>query len=373
MAANLDQLSRSTDQLRLAILPTPQAPVRDDTMEVQPLQLQMLPAELLHSIFEWLDIADVLVMRRTCEMMARIGLDHFGSKVALIVHRDKFRALTEIAKHPLLSSRMKSLFYVIDRLVLTDHDAWRLQDFKRDCGADTTFFEVMCAHVEPGYDIDKFATFQAMCADQEDIVKTGYDINCLERLFAGCPNIRDVTVAYGAHRDRELNASHTSYKEALATPGKGLAWANTVARQVLNIADATASNGVKLDSLTLAGTTHQLWDPELRSEEEAESLKCLVRPLRRLRLYIQNERDIEDIEHPDQDDPPFTDEDKYADSEADGAFQTGSQGADSKNVTPKLRLRAQKVTFLLSGRWQYCGDASGSRKSESTETTPVAA
>jgi hypothetical protein len=350
MAANLDQLSRSTDQLRLAILPTPQAPVRDDTMEVQPLQLQMLPAELLHSIFEWLDIADVLVMRRTCEMMARIGLDHFGSEVALIVHRDKFRALTEIAKHPLLPSRMKSLFYVIDRLVLTDHDAWRLQDFKRDCGADTTFFEVMCAHVEPGY-----------------------DINCLERLFAGCPNIRDVTVAYGAHCDRELNASHTSYKEALATPGKGLAWANTVARQVLNIADATASNGVKLDSLTLAGTTHQLWDPELRSEEEAESLKCLVRPLRRLRLYIQNERDIEDIEHPDQDDPPFTDEDKYADSEADGAFQTGSQGADSKNVTPKLRLRAQKVTFLLSGRWQYCGDASGSRKSESTETTPVAA
>ena len=110
MAANLDQLSKSTDRLRLAILPTHRAPSRDDTKEHQPLQLHALPTELLHNVFEWLDISGVLAMRWTCKVMAQIGLYHFGSEVPLIPHRDKFRALTEIAQHPVLSTRMKSLF-----------------------------------------------------------------------------------------------------------------------------------------------------------------------------------------------------------------------------------------------------------------------
>jgi hypothetical protein len=344
MAANSNQFSMSIKRFEPPILPTHRAPFQYDAMKAQPLQLHALPTELLHNVFARLDVVGVLAMRRTCKIMAQIGLYHFGNEIPLIPHRDKFRALTEIAKHPLLSTRMTSLFYVIDRLAPTDYDTWRLQGFKRYCGTDLVSFEVMSAGVTvtTNNDIDKFATFRAMCADEEDIVKTGYDINCLGKLFAGCPNIRDVIVAYGAHCDRELNASHTSYKEALATPGKGLAWANTGARQVLNIADTAASNGLKLDSLTLAGATYQLWDPELRNEEEVESLKGLVRPLRRLRLYIQDERDIEDIEHPDDDDPPYTDEDKYADSEADEAFETGSiteMLAEAANLRVlKLRL-----------------------------------
>lgn len=116
MAADLDQLNRSTDRPRPTILSTHCAQARDDTKEAQPLQLQALPNELLHNVFERLDLKEVLVMRRTCKIMARVGLDHFGSEVLLVPHRNKFRALTEIAKHPFLASRMKSLFYVIDRL-----------------------------------------------------------------------------------------------------------------------------------------------------------------------------------------------------------------------------------------------------------------
>jgi hypothetical protein len=349
MAANVDQLSKSIDRLRLPTLPTYRAPIQDNTTEVQPLRLHALPTELLHNVFERLDIMGVLAMRRTCKIMARIGLHHFGSEVPLIMHKDKFRALTEIAKHPLLSSRMKSLFYVIDRLALTDYETWAKQGLKRYCG-DVLTFEWMCEHVETNNDIDNFPIFQAMCADQEDIVNTGYDIDCLRKLFAGCSNIRDVTVAYGAHCDRELNASHTSYDGVLATPGKGLAWAKTGARQVLNIADTAASNGVKLDSLTLAGATYQLWDPELRSEEEFESLKGLVRPLRRLRWYIQDERDIEDIKNPDSDDPPYTDVDKYAHSEADEAFETGSI---VEMLAEAANLRVLKLRLWQRGR--LCG------------------
>ena len=92
-------------------------------MDVQPLQLQALPNELLHNIFERLDLEDVLTMRQTCKIMSRVGV-HFGSEVPLVPRRDKFRALSEIARHPLLASRMKSLFYVIDRLTPRDYDTW---------------------------------------------------------------------------------------------------------------------------------------------------------------------------------------------------------------------------------------------------------
>lgn len=253
----------------------------------RPLQLHALPTELLHNVFELLEIVNVLAMRRTCRIMALVGLDHFGSEVPLAPHKDKFRALTEIAKHPVLSTRMRSFFYVIDRVTLTDQSIWEsnwdMKDYNMEWNPAAS--EIL----------------RTICADQEDVLKSGYDADCLRQLFPGCQNIRDVTVEYGANRKlsalRTLNASHTAYGKvvAIASPGKGSAWASTAAREVLNVADAVASSGVQLDSLTLVGATYQLWDPDLRSEKEAESLDCLVQPLRRLLLDIQTERDDEYI------------------------------------------------------------------------------
>jgi hypothetical protein len=208
MAANLDQLSKSIDRLSLPTLPTHRPAFQVDTMETQPLQLQSLSAELLHNVFERLDLEDVLMMRRTCTIMAQIGVYHFGSEVPLVTHRDRFRALTEIARHPFLASRMESLFYIIDRLTPPNYDTWPYirRQFKAsrwNCITDA-----------------ESETFKALCADQDDIVKTGYDIDCLKKLFAGCPNIRDVTVTYDKYSRRTLNALDTAYEEASAGPGK---------------------------------------------------------------------------------------------------------------------------------------------------------
>jgi hypothetical protein len=78
--------------------------------------LQRLPHELLNNVFQRVSTKDVLALRCTCTNLASVGLDHFGTEVALVSHRDKFRALTEIATHPVLSKRMTSLFYMCDRL-----------------------------------------------------------------------------------------------------------------------------------------------------------------------------------------------------------------------------------------------------------------
>ena len=74
-----------------------------------------LPAELLHNVFAHLDLQGVLAARKTCTTLASIGIDHFGDEVALVYHREKFKALTQIAEHPVLAKRMRSLFYLVDR------------------------------------------------------------------------------------------------------------------------------------------------------------------------------------------------------------------------------------------------------------------
>jgi hypothetical protein len=80
----------------------------------------------------------------------------------------------------------------------------------------------------------------------------------------------------------------------------------------------------------------------MRSEEEVESLKELVRPLRRLQLYIQTERDIEDIEDLYSDPEDGHNTNRWADFEACEAFETGAiteMLAEATNLQVlKLRL-----------------------------------
>ena len=87
--------------------------------------LEQLAPELLHCILGYLPLEDVLTLRRTCIILSSVGLDYFDTEVPLVSHYDKFRALKEIAKHPMLSMRMKSLFYMCDRPHDVRDRAWK--------------------------------------------------------------------------------------------------------------------------------------------------------------------------------------------------------------------------------------------------------
>lgn len=79
--------------------------------------LKSLPPELLHTILSNLDTASLLSTRLACRLLSILGLDHFGDEIPLVFHRDKLNALTKIATHPVLSKRMKSLYYAGDLLM----------------------------------------------------------------------------------------------------------------------------------------------------------------------------------------------------------------------------------------------------------------
>lgn len=85
---------------------------------------QTLPPELLHVIFSQLDIEDILAIRTTCAIFASVGLDYVGDEIPLVFHRDKFKALTDIAEHPKLSKQMCSLFHMVDRVKLQNFEEW---------------------------------------------------------------------------------------------------------------------------------------------------------------------------------------------------------------------------------------------------------
>ena len=90
--------------------------------------LQTLPPKLLHKVFSYLDSRVQLVaMRETCSLLASIELDHFNDEVTLVYHRDRFRAITEIAAHPKLAKHMRSLFYMADRNKLLDFEKWDME------------------------------------------------------------------------------------------------------------------------------------------------------------------------------------------------------------------------------------------------------
>jgi hypothetical protein len=137
--------------------------------------LGKLAPELLHCIFEYLPLEDVLSLRRTCVILSSAGLNCFGTEVPLVAHHDNFQALTEIAKHTVLSNRMKSMFYMCDRPHAVRDRAWTNSWSARQdiCG-------VSASH--DAY--NAFArSFLELCEYYASVKHQEYERDCLRELF----------------------------------------------------------------------------------------------------------------------------------------------------------------------------------------------
>ena len=285
----------------------------------------MLPAELLHTIFAHLNIKDVLAARKSCSTLASIGLDHFGDEVPLVYHREKFKALTDIAQHPVLAKRMRSLFYVVDRFEKRSFEQWlgdrvtgerlnttkylpegtdplNMEDdieiWRRALRAANEAYEAKLAAV-PQQDLqDGYSEFLKIRLEQFEINEESYDRACLRSFFEGCSKIREVTIASRVHCERQLGATDTAYHKTMVRPSHDKTWSDAGADQVSALAHAVQSSGVKLDSLTIAGVSHTIFERTTdRGKSMSRALRSLVRPLRRLRLLIQTwppESDLDD-------------------------------------------------------------------------------
>jgi hypothetical protein len=247
--------------------------------------LEKLAPELLHFILGYLPLKDVLTLRRTCINLSSAGLDYFGTEVPLVSHYDKFRALKEIAKHSVLSKRMKSLFYVCDRPhAISDRvwkDTWSAIQIRRGISE---------SHDPPS--APSFRSYLELCETYASVEHQEHERNCFRELFQGCPNMREITLACQAACSRRLNASRTAFDEVMVKPDETYSWENSGVLQLINLAHAAATSNLQLDSLTLAGIGYLLWNP--RNSEQVSVVKALIQPLRRLRLSTLSMTESED-------------------------------------------------------------------------------
>jgi hypothetical protein len=279
----------------------------------RPILLTM-PPEMLHIIFSELQIQDILRIRETCSLLAAVALDFRGDDVNLTFHRNQFRDLIRIAAHPKFSKQMRSLFYVGDRCKLRPFEVWRKlrpdprpwerdqYDHKANIYTELDYRRMMEEDKECKDAIGSVkrldavsesdcrvghAKYTALCMDQGDLERDGYDFQCLRVLFQGCSNIQEITIASEMDWMRGMNAGSTLYADAMTTPQGDRHWKDANVRQVLALAVAAQEADLRLDSLTISHVSPLLFDRVHHIGEDGwGAIRALVQPLRRLRLYL---------------------------------------------------------------------------------------
>lgn len=229
--------------------------------------------------------------------MASVGLEHSRPEVTLISLHDSFRNLVKVANHPEVSKGVRSLFYICDRL---DFDAQELEQSRSD----------------PKLPLERQV----------------YELDSLRVLCLKCPRLCEVTIASGEGCGRRPQGFKAAVKSlGTDSPWRTLDWRHTGVRQILNLANAVASAGIRLDSLTISETTHRLWD--CHSKKDRMNLEALIRPLRRFRLSVKARR------------KPLTDGNSDDDSEADYDIKNYQAGRFRTMLSEATNLRVLKLQF----------------------------
>lgn len=283
--------------------------------------LTSLPAELLHNILSSLDTASLSNVRLTCRLLSVLGLDHFGDEIPLVLHRDKFRNLTRIATHPVLSKRMRSLYYAGDLLKFQEWHEWYIRrsptaHYRNAVMEFATEIELRARvdRLRPQRalgimdlpetrsiaDVAAFGRFNELYADQAMILQERLDDNCFRAMFEGCPNLREATVAFrsddGAPQ-RRLKAARTAFAEAMTVAHLRVGGHEPGRHHLVALAQALKDSGRSLDSLTVvnvyygalygeAALKDSVSDLHVGRDENPFQLRVLVRSLKRLRVFM---------------------------------------------------------------------------------------
>lgn len=270
--------------------------------------LMSLPVELLHNILSGLDTASVLNVRLTCRLLFVLGLDHFGDEIPLVFHRDKFRALTEIAAHAVLAKRMRSLYYAGDIVSWQEWHEWytrrspeahyrhAVMEFPTEVDLRSRISRLGPRRARSAMDMwdvrstahaAAFGRFNALCIDQVNNLEEKFDTKCLRIMFEGCLNLREVTLAFRTDDggpQRRLKASRTAFAEAMTVAHRDSRIEKVGKVHLIGLAQALRDSGRSLDGLTVVNVDYSALCADL---PELFQLRALVQRLRRLRVFIQ--------------------------------------------------------------------------------------
>ncbi|KAK5119599.1 hypothetical protein LTR85_007428 [Meristemomyces frigidus] len=274
--------------------------------------LTTLPSELLHCVFESLDVHDVVAARATCSVLAAIGIEYMLEEVPLVYKRDRFERLLDIAKHPYLSGKVRSLFFQCDRFTTGESfEEWQRHIRDPNC---PTEYSVVSEYTDEIYEgrrtprgkrayakahkryqhgrgvftqrqLDTaYQCYLAAAEDQQSVAREGLDVTCLKALFDGCQQLDRVTFALGSGPMRRSDALQRAFANTLRSPWGDATKGDEGLTQLSSLAMALCASQHTLRDLTLTEISARAFYPNVLGWEP---MAYMTKDLHRLRLELQ--------------------------------------------------------------------------------------
>lgn len=250
---------------------------------------ESLPAELIHRVFWYLDLADVPNTRLTCSYLAAIGIGHGYQDFSICYKREHFQRLVHIARHPQISKTARSLHYHPRQFnKLRAFKSWQSRTtcaaIERS-GSGRRLQDLPVDELRASYE-----RYVEAHGDQRRARQENSDYECLATFFKYCNKIHTVTIGLGVDHDENTDrlSPHTAFSETLVdpvcdtTPWKdGFDWFTYGVRPVHAVARAFNCSSSSVQKLTLINVSRQVL---FMSCNGCLGLRTLMLGLRELRI-----------------------------------------------------------------------------------------
>jgi hypothetical protein len=166
-------------------------------LEAPKMPLETMPAEILHNVFESLDITDNRNLRLVCRRLSCIATHRVQQELSFCLYQSDLDMLKSIASRPESAEHVTSLLYFADMISLERHD------FRMHCLGASTRSNSVDDRKEGGKDLrTSFDVYKRLFESQQRILDRRDDYNTLSEVIAKFPGLKRVAVT------SPLNASY---------------------------------------------------------------------------------------------------------------------------------------------------------------------
>ena len=254
-----------------------------------------LPSELLHIICTHLKPTEVANLRLASRVIAPIGLQYLVPEVYIAIAEDSFKRLAAIARHPVVSKYVTSLFYEADTLEILNEEEWKeqvkspdyydkvekIRDHPYSLRSDKGWLDrvraVICHRYTKRQLKEAFRKYQDFCDYQDRLYEFDRKIATAMKKF---PNLKEIAVSTQGWPPRQ------AFERAFA-PGFCTAYRDDVQDwpvglvQMRSLLLGACRAGLKIERLRCKGVN---WRILKMKKKTFENMKRSVRHLRELSI-----------------------------------------------------------------------------------------
>ncbi|PGH01017.1 hypothetical protein GX51_05453 [Blastomyces parvus] len=229
------------------------------------LQLNHLPAELLHQIVQDVEYRDRKSLRLVCRRFANVCAQYMIRSCTFSTTRDSLKKLKHMATHPIFSAYIKVLSFDCSLLV-NIASQWQFHSHLRFLNESTE--QSRC----------QFPLYLPLLEAQDDIIRSGEDVHTFELAIPKFPRLTMLRIYMGCFENggRQMKAALAGNLPNV--PYYAIRQSSACStRQFMTLMSILSQHKVKLSGLEVGPLTYSVFEEDLEPVQEAfVSLKKLV-------------------------------------------------------------------------------------------------